>query len=239
MENILLDCGSGALRTLETLGRPWQDVTQIVISHFHTDHVADLAPLLFALKHGIVPARTLPLRILGPHGLSAHMSALTEAFGDFVLKPGFPLEIHEIHQGEVWSSPGGSFTVKSQATPHTASSLAYRLESGDGVMGYTGDTGPDVSLGGFFEGCDVLVAECSNPVDGKALNHLTPATLAEIAGKAKPGLLISVHAYPPLDPMAVPDLVRNSGYPGWVLAGRDGVSVTFRSREITVLEPPA
>jgi ribonuclease BN (tRNA processing enzyme) len=238
-ERILLDCGSGTLQTVERLGLPWQKVTQIVVSHFHTDHVADLGPFLFALKHGVAPPRVQALRILGPRGISAHLDALAGAFGDFILEPGFPLEVTEMRPGEVWSPPGWAFRLRGRATPHTESSLAFRFESEEGALGYTGDTGPDDGLGLFFEGCDVLVAECSNPDGSQAPNHLTPGALAAIAEVAKPRLLVSVHAYPPLDPLAVPDLVRGAGYLGRVLAGRDGVSVTWDQRGLAVRDPGA
>ena len=38
-----------------------------------------------------------------------------------------------------------------------------------------------------------------------------------------PELLVNVHAYPPLDPECVPDLLRRAGYIGGAEAGRDGM----------------
>ena len=216
--SILLDCGSGSLHTLARLGLGWEGVSLLLLTHFHTDHVADLAPLLFALKHGVEPARTHPLTILGPSGLRRHLKFLAEAHGAYVRNPGFPLEVEELSPGAPWTSADGSFRLWSYATNHTENSLAFRF-------GFTGDTGPDPGLGAFLEGVQLLVAECSNP-DGEGLeNHLTPSGLAALASIALPELLVNVHAYPPLDPEEVPDLLRGVGYFGRAIAGRDGMVI--------------
>jgi ribonuclease BN (tRNA processing enzyme) len=233
-ERILMDCGSGTVRTLARLGREWQLVSRVLLSHFHTDHVADLAPLLFALKHGLEVPRSVPLTILGPHGLLDHVDALSRAHGEFVHDPGFPVELVEFSPGDRWSTPGGACRIETFPTVHTASSLAYKLVTPAGVLGYTGDTGPDPKLGMFLSGCDLLIAECSMP-DGSEMNtHLTPTALGEMADGASAGLLVTVHAYPPLDPEEVPDLLKRSGYRGWVLAGEDGLAFTVSGSEVLV-----
>jgi ribonuclease BN (tRNA processing enzyme) len=233
-ERILMDCGSGTVRTLARFGRAWQRVTRVLLSHFHTDHVADLAPLLFALKHGLNAPRSAPLTVLGPGGLLDHIEALSHAHGEFLRDPGFPVEFVELSPGDRWSTPGGTCRIETFPTIHTAASLAYKLVTPAGVLGYTGDTGPDPSLGRFLSGCDVLIAECSLP-DGSGMSlHLTPSSLGEIAGVAGAGLLVTVHAYPPLDPEKVPDLLRSSGYGGKVLTGKDGLSFTLSSGEVVV-----
>ena len=50
---LLLDCGSGAVHRLGSLGGVWQDLTHVAITHFHGDHVGDLPALLWAVKHGL------------------------------------------------------------------------------------------------------------------------------------------------------------------------------------------
>jgi ribonuclease BN (tRNA processing enzyme) len=231
-ERILMDCGSGAIRTLARLGREWDLVSHLLLSHFHTDHVADLAPLLFALKHGTDGSRSACLTILGPPGLSRHVDALAQAHGDFIFDPGFPVELVELSVGDSWTPAGGAFRLRTFPTHHTEASMAFRLETGHGALGYTGDTGPDPALGRFMSGCDLLVAECSNPDGTDGGTHLTPATLGEIASLARARLLVTVHAYPPLRPEEVPDLLMRSGYRGRVLPGRDGLALTISNGEV-------
>lgn len=229
---ILMDCGSGVVRTLARLGREWQLVTHLFLSHFHTDHVADLAPLLFSLKHGTDGSRSAPLTILGPPGLVDHVDALARAHGDFLYDPGFPVRLVELSVGDPWAPAGGGFRLETFPTIHTEVSMAFRLETEDGVLGYTGDTGPDPALGRFMSGCDLLIAECSNPDGIGSGTHLTPTTLGEMAALARPELLVTVHAFPPLHPEAVPALLTRAGYAGRVLAATDGLALTISSGEV-------
>jgi ribonuclease BN (tRNA processing enzyme) len=233
-ETLLVDCGAGSLRALAHLGLAWEAVDGVLLTHFHTDHVADLAPLLFALKHGAEPARSALLSLTGPRGLKDHLKALKEAHGAYVGDPGFPLEANEVKEGGMWTSPGGTFRVLSYPTNHTDRSLAFRVETDQGRVGFTGDTGHDPGLGRFMNGVDLLVAECSHP-DGEGMStHLTPSELAATASGASPGLLVNVHAYAPLDPEAVPGLLREAGYAGRALAGRDGMVLRTSEGEVRV-----
>lgn len=234
---LLMDCGPGAMRTLSRLGLPWQEATHILLSHLHTDHVADLAPLLFALRHGLDRPRRKPLYLLGPPGLLEHLGWLSRAHGPYVTDPGFPLVAEELGAGDAWSRHQGDFLVEARHTVHTENSLAFRIEAGDLALGYTGDTGPDQSLGVFLRGCQVLVAECSFP-DGEGMDtHLTPTDLAVLARVAAPEVLITVHAYPPLDPHEVPDLLAEAGYAGRAVAGRDGMQVILRGSGVVIEVP--
>lgn len=229
---VLLDCGPGSLRTMARLSLPWQEVSHVVLTHLHTDHVGDLAPLLFALKHGLPVARDEPLTLLGPAGLAAHLEALARAHGPFVMDPGLPLVVQEIQPGSAWLAAGARWRLETVGTIHTPGSLGIRLEGEDGVLGYTGDTGPSPELGPFFRGSHVLVAECSFPDGANVGSHLTPGGLVSLAEVASPKLLVTVHAYPALDPENVPGLLARGGYEGWVLPGRDGLAVDLVSGEV-------
>ncbi len=221
---ILLDCGAGVVRSLLRYGIRWQDLTHIALSHFHTDHVGDLPPLLFALCHGLEKEREEPLWILGPPGLSTLLDRLAEAYGEYVLEPGFPLRLRELPRDGSWSDPGGRFRLYTHPTIHTDESVAYRLESGHGVMAYTGDTGPSTTLAEFLTGAALLIAECSIPDPPEIATHLSPDGVAEMARIAGPDLLVTTHASPPLDPERVPELILQAGYSGTTVAGRDGMS---------------
>ena len=89
-------------------------------------------------------------------------------------------------------------------------------------MGYTGDTGPAPEVGRFLAGCVVLACECAVPDGSDVPIHLTPVQVAELAGLARPDLLVLTHVYPPLVPDETPDLVRAAGYAGRVVAAHDG-----------------
>jgi len=214
---------------------PWQDISHLLVTHFHSDHVGELPPLLSALKNGLAPPRVAPLTLLGPTGFRRHMEALAQAYGRYVLQPGFPLHIHEIPTGGKWSHPQGDFKITSQAARHTAGSLAVRVETRDGSLGFTGDTGPDSRLATFFRGCQILLAECSHPDGQEMETHLTPGELAVLAETSCPDLLVAVHCYPSLDPKTVPNLLAEAGYEGRVLTGSDGLGLDLKDGVTEVL----
>ncbi len=241
----MLDCGRGALGTLARLGLSWQETSHLLLTHFHTDHVGEVAPLLFALKHGLDEPRTSPLRILGPRGTEGFLESLAAAHGDYVLNPGFPVEILEMAPGDSASlggtnhrmEPGGpGLDLRTRDTRHTEGSLALRVEGPAGSVGFTGDTGPVPGLGAFFRGCRLLVAECSHPDGWEMETHLTPSELAGLAEEVQPELLVPVHTYPPLDPAALPDLLGRAGYGGQVRTGTDGLTVELLPGELRVAD---
>lgn len=218
---LLFDCGAGAVHHLARFGAPWSRLTHVALTHFHLDHVGDLPMLLFALRYTLAEPRRDPLTIIGPAGTTALLDRLAEAHGPFVREPGFPLTIHELRDGDRLQV--GDALLIAHATPHTEASLAYRLEAAGGVIGYTGDTGPSEALGHFLRGVDLLIAECSVPDDLAMDGHLSPTRVAELALVAEPRTLVTTHVYPALDPERVPELVREAGYAGPVLAARDGL----------------
>lgn len=229
---VLLDCGPGTVRSLARVGADWGAITDVWISHFHTDHIGDVPALLFALKWGLLPERrTAPLTVWGPRGTRRMLEAFAAAAGSHVLEPGFEVAVREIVPGDR-ARLSSRLELRAMSTPHTDESLAVRLE-GDGVsLTYTGDTGPAVALGEFAAGSGLFVCECSLPDDLVGDNHLGPTAVAGFADAARPGLLLVTHVYPQLrlgsDVVA---LVRAAGYDGRVALAEEGwttVEVTPR-----------
>lgn len=233
---ILLDCGAGTLHGLARHRTSWRRITHLALSHFHTDHVGDVAALLFALKHGVRPPREEPLTVLGPPGLRSFLDRLAAAHGSFVTKPGFPLEMVELEAAPRWPDPEGAFTLAAHPTPHTDASVAYRVETEDGDVGYTGDTGPSDEVADFLAGVQLLIAECSIPDPPSMDTHLSPARLAELARRASPGLLLVTHFYPPLRGHRIPGQVREAGYAGEVVVAQDGTLVEVREGKARLVE---
>jgi ribonuclease BN (tRNA processing enzyme) len=212
----------------------WRSLTHVVVSHFHTDHIGDLAPFLFGLTYGLpeVP-RTAPLTLVGPPGFGRVLEGLATAHGEWVTGPPFPLEVVEVGRNDRVERAG--FALVCHPVTHTPEAVAWRVETSNGVVAYTGDTGPDPAVGPFLAGADLLVCECAVPDGSEVPIHLTPSQVAEVAGAARPGLLVLTHCYPPLDPDRTPHLVRAAGYEGAVTAARDGATYLVRAGRV---EPP-
>ncbi len=219
---ILLDAGPGTVHGLARHGLAWWKITHVVFTHYHTDHFGDLPHLLFAMKWAAPAPRSRCLRILGPSGLTERVEALRRAHGNFIVRPGFELDYEEVARSGVWRGPDESPTLRFHPVPHTDSSVAVRVEMGDRAIGYTGDTGRDRTLGPFLRGVDVLISECAHPDPAPPGRHLSPASVAEMAQRARPGVLVLTHMYPPLDAGSAPSLVRAAGYRGRVVCADDG-----------------
>ena len=222
---MLLDCGSGSLHGFSRLGVPWQQITHVAISHYHNDHVGDLAAFLFALKHGTQPRRMEPLTLIGPPGFGVFLQRLAAALGDHVLDPGFELDVRELPPGAALEDESGGFRLTAHPTRHTDESIAFRWEGRDAVVGYTGDTGPSPAVAGFLGGADVLVSECSLTDPPEMDFHLSPAGVADLARVADPGTLVLTHVYAPLTPDEAVRQVVAAGYTGRVVSGYDGLRI--------------
>ena len=234
---LLLDCGFGTVHGFDRHRIAWRGITHVALTHFHMDHVGDLAPLLFALRHSVGPTREEPLVVLGPPKMEGFMARLADAHGSFVTDPGFPLEIVELVGNADWADPQGRFLLRAHPTPHTEMSLAYRVESGLESLGYTGDTGPSEELAHFLKGVALLVAECSLPDPPALLTHLSPRSLADMAGRISPDLLVVSHLYPPLRPHSLPRLLKEAGYTREMVVALDGMRVNVSGGRAALESP--
>ena len=217
---LLIDCGSGILQRLAEQAIPWMSITHVAISHFHIDHIGDLPSLIFAWRHGDLPARSAPVEIIGPIGTAALLERLAGAFGQWLTQPGFPLTIRELAPDDSIALAEGVM-LSCHKVPHTEESIAYALESGDTRVVYSGDTGFDESFAEWAARCDLLLCECSLPADMAIREHLTPEQCAAIGNRARPELLALTHLYPPLDRVDVREIIAAT-YDGNVAITSDG-----------------
>ena len=225
---ILLDCGAGALHRLAQFGLPWQDVTHVVLSHFHPDHWGELPMLVYALKYTTTPPRTDPLVILGPPGVVRLVKALAPGYGPWLLDPGFPIGILDVRDGEPFPLDA-EVNLETFPVPHTPESVALSLTAPEGRLVYTGDTGPSSELGRWANGADLLLCECSLPRELAADIHLTPEQAGELAHAAGVRELVLTHFYPPVE-NTDPARIAAARFPGRITAARDGDRFTIGGR---------
>ncbi|NEU56249.1 MBL fold metallo-hydrolase [Halorussus sp. MSC15.2] len=183
---VLVDCGSGILHRLQQSGAGYENVSTVLLTHHHLDHVADLLPLL--------KARWLAgeehLEVVGPSGTKSLVDDLLDVH-DY-LKGRVDLQVREVgaHEFEV-----AGFDVEGYETRHSLPCLAYRF--GDSFT-YSGDSEAFTGLANFADGCDVLAHDCSFPDDVDVDNHPTPTQLGEAlaASETDIGRVFLTHLYP-------------------------------------------
>ncbi|MDH3272400.1 MAG: ribonuclease Z [Gemmatimonadota bacterium] len=246
--SLLIDAGAGTLHGLARAGLEWRSIDIIAISHYHPDHVSDLAALLAAFKYD---RGDRPLTLLGPVGFAAFLERLAALYGSWILGPSRPLTVVELPPGDRWLAhdsvtssteregappPARAIAVTAQSTPHTDESIAFRIETPLGAVGYTADTGPSEALHGFLRGVRVLVTECARTDPPAVEGHLSPASVTRLIAEAAPELTVVSHVYPPARPEELVDEIA-AGVDGRVVAARDGARIVVATHGV-VVDPP-
>ena len=204
---ILFDCGGGVVDNLIRSGRRPSDVTHLVFSHLHSDHMMDYARLVHAawdegaapLKvWGPAPIAAITQGYFGPDGVLAHdLRARTEllpsqevwkARGGTLPRPWPAPEVTEVAPG--FALEGDGWRLSSCEVPHAQPELAcmgFRLEAEGRSFVYSGDAGLCPALEKLCEDADTVLHWCYR-LDGEAahpmMEPLTP-TPSEIAAMAK------------------------------------------------------
>lgn len=223
---LLLDCGPGVVQHLARFGLTWQRITHLALSHFHTDHIGDVPMLFFALRHGMAPGRTEPITVIGPASSRDLFDRLASCFGDHMHDPGFPVVVRELVDSQRVQL-GVDVGLSATATPHTDRSVAFRVDTAEGSVCYTGDTGYSEEVAAFLRSAEILISECSLPDESALETHLTPSRLAAMANLARPRRLLVTHVYPALERAQIPALLERAGWTGSTIVAFDGLSLSL------------
>ncbi len=189
---LMVDCGPGTLRRLAQAGTSLRDLDAVLLTHYHTDHCADLGPLLFALRSPLFAGRG-PLHVFGAPGLQRLVDTLTQAW-PWLAPRGYELHLHEVLPGTFAIADA---TVTAVPIRHTAQSLGYRVAAANGASAaFSGDADECDELVELARGVDVFVCEAATPDGQKLDGHLTPSLTARFAARAGARQLVLTHFYP-------------------------------------------
>lgn len=252
---IMIDAGGGAYLRFGQSGSKLEDLDFLGITHFHTDHVADLPALL---KGGYFFNRQDPLDIAGPQAgsafpsLSGYMDALFNSKdGAYAYLNGlydgsdglFPVTITDVPYKtttptKVYQQDG--LTIYALGIPHgDVPCLAYRIESEQGVIVISADqNGSNPAFLDFAQGADILVMPMAiheSADEVSAFMHAKPSVIGEIAAKINPKLLVLNHWMGVgLKHKSESTKIIKQFYHGEVIAARDLSSYPMSSvKEIT------
>jgi ribonuclease Z len=190
-ETILLDCGDGALRNLLKFNIDVRNISNILITHNHSDHLSGLTQLIETMA---IKRRTAPLNVYGTSGLKEYFG-IVEKITNVAFDKMFSLNLHELTSNERLSLP--NYNITTFEMDHTLPCLGYRVETGGNVLSFTGDTQPCDSLKRLGEGSSILIHEATylqrDMQKARKVKHSTPREAAETASKAGAEKLIMTH----------------------------------------------
>jgi ribonuclease BN (tRNA processing enzyme) len=159
-DRLLLDCGATAMVGMRQFGVDPRLIDTVLLSHLHGDHFGGVPFLL--LEAQFVSERTRPLVLAGPPGTRARLFQTLEVLfpGSSKLAWRFPLEIVELAAGR--SDRFGAVAVLPFEVDHPSGAPAFglRLNCGQQVIAYSGDTGWTESLPEIARGADLFILEC-------------------------------------------------------------------------------
>lgn len=243
----VVDCGYGVARQMVLAGLPLPQLSNVFITHHHSDHDIELGPLLqLAWLSGL----TMPVDCWGPPSMHSMLR-------DYLRYEAYEIAIRTSDEGRVpfarliraHELRGGGPVMQDKNVRVTAAkvfhppvnlSLAYRFDAPDRSIVISGDTRPSKELVRLARGADVLVHEAMLPqyvtqlvsalpgqrqLARSVLSHHTTAGQAgQVAAEAGVKMLVLSHLVPAGDP-DVPDsewiAAARRYYSGPIVVGRD------------------
>ncbi len=187
----LIDCGASSLVAMKRFGVDPNSLDAILLSHLHGDHFGGLP---FFILDGQFGRRTAPLTIVGPPGTETRVRAAMEVLfpGSSETRQRFEVRFVE-YPSEGQIDPGG-LRVRAYEVRHEsgAPACALRIECGEKVIGYSGDTDWMPALAEAAADTDLFISEASF-FDKKVPYHLDYETLASHRPELRCGRLILTH----------------------------------------------
>lgn len=174
-ESLLIDCGATSLQALKRERVDPGSVASVALSHLHGDHFGGVPWLIL---DGRFARRASPLVVSGPVGTEQRVRTVFEALYPGAPETELPFELRFLEYEERRPTALPSATVTPFGVVHQsgAPSFGLRVEYGDRVISYSGDTEWTDSLIDLAQGSDLFICEC-NFYDRRVPGHLDFKTL--------------------------------------------------------------
>ena len=218
---ILVDCVSNPVVRLEQAGVDFNDLTDIIITHFHPDHVSGVPLLLMDMW---LMGRTKPINIYGLHFTMDRLEDLMGFYGWAEWPNFFPVAFYRLPESEkAFVLDCDEFKVTSSPVHHMIPTIGIRVECKQSkkVFAYSCDTEPCEQTVRLADGADFLIHEAG----GAAYGHSSAEQAGEIASRAEVGRLYLIHY--PTGKFARGNLAAEASktYQGDVLIAKDFMTI--------------
>lgn len=214
---VLIDCVSSPILRLEMAGLDFNNLTDIVLTHFHPDHVSGVPLLLMDMW---LMGRRKPINIHGLHHTLDRVEDLMGSYGWEHWPDFFPVAFYRLPAQEMTLVLDSSdLRIFSSPVHHLLPTIGLRLEfiRTKKVLAYSCDTEPCAEVVRLASGADILIHEAS----GSTRGHSSAEQAGDIATQAEAGALYLIHY--PTGKFARGDMVAEarSHYQGEVVLAQD------------------
>ena len=169
-EVVMIDAGAGGLQRLTVERVPVEQLSTVLVTHFHSDHIGGLGD---AISLSAFRGRERPLTVYGPPGIEAVVRGFVDAYGaDTILKShpqgGFvdprwsvplvaTIEVAGDAAVPVLERNGLSISAFEMDHWPAAPALGYRVEYAGRRVVFSGDTRGDERIAVHARDADILV----------------------------------------------------------------------------------
>ena len=188
---VMVDCVNNPIRRLEQADVDFMDLTDLILTHFHPDHVSGVPILLMDMW---LRGRQKPVNIYGLHYTLDRVEQLMAMYSWDEWPDFFPVTFHRIPSSENISLLDcDEFHIISSPVRHLIPTIGLRFEfkKSQKVLAYSCDTEPCAEVVHLASGADVLIHEASGASNG----HSSAEQAGQIAAQAEVGKLYLIH-YP-------------------------------------------
>jgi ribonuclease Z len=219
---VLIDCPGSPMVRLEQAGVVPSRITDIILTHFHPDHVSGFAPLLMSLW---LVGRKEPLNVYGLQETIERAITMMDLY-DWKQWPGFyPVNFIVIPpQERADVMKDSSLCIYASPVQHLIPTIGLRIEFGPAsVVAYSCDTEPTQVVRRLAQDSQVLIHEATST--GSSVGHSSPERAGEIAVQAGVRALYLIH-YPPqlTDPESLLARARTT-FQGQVFVAQDLMTI--------------
>ncbi|HEX7354923.1 MAG TPA: ribonuclease Z [Mycobacteriales bacterium] len=216
-ERYLVDAGRGVLMRLAAAGSSAGQLSAVLVTHLHSDHITDLGDVI--TSRWVMTFEPTPLTIVGPVGTADVVANILASLGpdisyrmahhsDLDHRP--PVAVTEVTEGAV--DLGGHVRVSCAPSDHrpVEPSVAYRFDADGASVVVAGDTVPCPGLDALADGADALVHTvirkdviATLPIQRLVDTmdyHSSPEEAAATAQRAGVRTLVLTHYVPPIPP---------------------------------------
>ncbi len=215
-QTFLVDAGRGVLMRAAAAGVGAANLTALLLTHLHSDHITDLSDVI--TTRWVTTFTPTPLPIIGPPGTRAVVEATLAALAPDIsyriahhadINEPPSLQVHEVTEGQVWDSP--RITVAPTDHRPVEPTIAFRIDDDSGAsVVLAGDTVPCASLDELARGAKALVhtairKDLVEQMPAQRIRdildyHSSVEQAAATANRAGVDTLVLTHYVPPLIP---------------------------------------